>query len=369
LKTAIYAGSFDPITAGHVFVINEALAIFDKLYIAIGTNPGKKTTFNASERVQMIKNAFPNEPRIEVVSFENQFLVNFCKNNNIDVMVRGIRNVADLEYETQILYINEKINKNIRSVYLIPPTELAGVSSSMVKGMIGFPEWQFAVEGLVPKANISILMAKHYGEPLVNFIKQSDLGVGWLIEEEIKLYNASGRYYHTTQHILEMMKSLSENCWEISIMDWRRRPLYYAALYHDIIYDPLAKDNEEKSSQFFHEVVKSHNLHLTPKDIDLVSSLIMATKNHDSGDKLHQLFIDADLSILAATSDRFNEYERQIRAEYSMAPEQVYNKGRAEFIDEMLARPKIFLTENYARYEDRARANLTKLVERLRTQS
>jgi pantetheine-phosphate adenylyltransferase len=366
LKTAIYAGSFDPITAGHVFVINEALAIFDKLYIAIGTNPGKKTTFNLPERIQMIKNAFPNEPRIEVTSFENQFLVNFCKNKKIDVMVRGIRNVADLEYETQILYINEKINKNIRSVYFIPPTELAGVSSSMVKGMIGFPEWQFAVEGLVPKANMPILMTKHYGQQLSELLLSENLGIGYHYPDLVELYNAPGRYYHTIQHVVEMVKSLLMNSTTISLFDWRRRAMFYAALYHDIVYNPLAKDNEEKSVELFKEMAQDQ--HLTSEEVRYISALIMATKNHESDDESRNFFIDADLSILAAPEDRFNEYERQIRAEYSMAPDQIYNKGRAEFIDEMLARPTIFLTENYAKYEDKARANLTNLATRLRQQ-
>ena len=364
LKTAIYAGSFDMLTAGHVFVINEALAIFGKLYIAIGTNPGKKTAYSLEDRIQMIKNAFPNEPKIEVVSFENQFLVNFCRNNNIDVMVRGIRNVADLEYETQILYINEKINKNIKSVYFIPPTELAGVSSSMVKGLIGFPEWQFAVEGLVPKANMPMINEVFYGEKLLKSVINPGLYPGVDFAPVVtKIYSANGRYYHTLQHLTEMLIHIHENS-GLAMFDWRKPAMFKAAVYHDIVYDPLGKDNEEKSVEKFLEMAKGEDR--SAEETDLIRALILATKNHESDDDLHNTFIDADLSILGSVPDRFNEYERQIRAEYSMAPDNLYNRGRAEFIEEMLARPKIFLTKGSAKFEVAARSNLKSLLARLR---
>ncbi len=358
MKTGIYAGSFDMLTSGHVWVINQALAIFDKLYIAIGTNPGKKTAFALYERIAMIKAAFPNEPKIEVVSFENQFLVNFCKNNSIDIMVRGIRNVADLEYETQVLYINEKINKNIKSVYFIPPTELAGVSSSMVKGLIGFPEWQFVVEGLVPKVNMPTISSWHYGPRFRNSMH----GINYNYPEIAKLYCAPGRYYHTLQHIEEMMSEISLNV-NLNMFDWRRKAMMTAALYHDIVYSPLAKDNEEKSVEMYLEMTKDNMT--SPEEIRFVTSLILATKNHEAEDLMQNLFIDADLAILAAPRDRFNEYERQIRAEYSMAPDVLYNKGRAEFVSDMLARPKIFLTNEFAKKEAAARSNLQSLLTKL----
>lgn len=362
MKTFLYGGSFDLWTVGHQFIADEALALCDKLYIAVATNSNKKATFSTQEKVEMIKNAFPLNPKVEVVSFENQFLVNFCKQHHVDAQVRGLRNVADLDYEKSVLYINNKINPQLKTVYFVAPTEVANISSSLVKSLVGLPEWQFIVQDLIPKSNMSIIMAEHYGKPLLDMLKSGQLGLSIDYPLVSKLYSAPGRYYHTLQHVIEMLASLQNHA-NLAILDWRRRALFAAAIYHDIVYNPLAKDNEEKSVELFKELSKDGDY--SSEEIRFISALVMATKNHESDDPLHNLFNDADLSILAAKPDRFNEYERQIRAEYSFAPDALYNKGRGEFVQEMLSRPVIFTTKEYSEYETAARTNLTNLLNKI----
>lgn len=359
MKTFLYGGSFDLWTMGHQYIAEQAVDLCDKLYIAVATNTDKKAAFSTNEKMEMIKNTFPNNPKIEVVSFENQFLVNFCKQHNVDAQVRGLRNVGDLDYEKSVLYINNKINPQIKTVYFIAPTEVANISSSLVKSLIGLPEWQFIVEKLIPIVNMPTINAWYYGGTKLSNAATS---ATYDYHSIVKLYSASGRYYHTLQHLIEMLDIIEKNC-HLASFDWRKRALKTAVIWHDAVYNPLAKDNEEKSVELYLEYAKQYQV--SPEESRFVTALILATKSHEGEDPMHNLFIDADLSILAAKSERFNEYERQIRAEYSMVPDALYNKGRAEFIEGMLQRPTIFLTNEFSYMEEDARKNLSGLLERL----
>ncbi len=367
MKTAIYAGSFDIFTVGHKFIADEALSVFDKLYIAIGTNPGKKSLFSLEDKIQMIKNSYPDNSKVEVVSFENQFLVNFCRNNDIGFVVRGLRNVEDLEYEKQINFMNNKINSKVKTIYFIPPTELSNVSSSLVKSLIGLPEWQFIVpDMLASKANMPFMTELAYPSKKVKDILKSMVYYvsGGKIDDEtlnkiIYNYNSPERYYHTMQHINEMFSLLE---------DWEKDNHFHstyiplAILFHDAIYNPFSKTNEEDSVKLFDESV-----YMDSKAKQEIKDLIMITKTHQSnGYHVQDLMIDLDLAILGSNSIRFDEYERQIRAEYKSVSDQVYNAGRIEFIRGIMDRPKIFLDDYfYKKYEENARTNLKNLLKSL----
>lgn len=353
MTKAIYAGSLDPPTLGHVWVIKQALNMFDKVYVAIGVNAEKCSTFSVEDRMQMIKNAFPDEGRIEVISFQSEFLVNICRQRGIGVSIRGIRNVKDFEYEKQVQDINERINGKVQTVYLVPPNDLAGLSSSMVKGLVGIAEWQFVVRDMVPEVNMHYLMDLAYPSEHVKDVLDRayyHLTGNKLpkehLEEVIRLYNSKGRYYHTIQHVTEMLKFVSY-----------KFLLEMAVIYHDIIYDPKSKTNEEDSFNF---IPKDG---LSKANVDHLERLIMATKNHQAKVEFEQLMVDADLAILGSDVVRFNEYERQIRNEYNFVSDQDYNAGRAEFVRKILTRPSIFLTDEFQkRFELQARINLNKLL-------
>lgn len=147
----IYSGSFDVLTKGHKFVIDKALKMFDEVYIAIGVNPDKKTLFSLDKRKQMISETFKNNPRIKVVSFENKFMAKFCKELDINFSIRGVRSVKDYEYELQLQEINEVINSDLTTIYLFPPAKYAGLSSSLVKGLVGNEGWEEIVKNMVPE--------------------------------------------------------------------------------------------------------------------------------------------------------------------------------------------------------------------------
>ena len=146
-KQAIYSGTFDPITNGHLDVIKKALNIFDKLTIAVATSKSKQPMFSIEQRVKMIKEATKKFDNITVKPFSN-LLVEFAQNEKIFNIIRGLRAVSDFEYELQMGYANNSLNKDIETIYFMPSLNNAFVSSSIVRELIKF-DGEYA--HLVPK--------------------------------------------------------------------------------------------------------------------------------------------------------------------------------------------------------------------------
>lgn len=135
-KQALFAGSFDPFTIGHYSVVKRALPMFDKITIGIGINSGKKSMFHVEERVKAIEKAFAGEERIEVKVYDC-LTMDFAKEIGADVLLRGVRNTKDFEYEREIADINLKLG-GIETVLLISEPEYASISSSVVRELITY---------------------------------------------------------------------------------------------------------------------------------------------------------------------------------------------------------------------------------------
>lgn len=135
MKTCVFAGTFDPITNGHVFVINKCLEAFDKVVIAVGVNVDKTPAFSVSERVKMIKLAFDGQERVEVKEF-NGMLVEFMRENNIKINVRGLRDERDYLYETTMAQYNLDMYPELITMYVPTPLSLSHVSSSAMRNII-----------------------------------------------------------------------------------------------------------------------------------------------------------------------------------------------------------------------------------------
>ncbi len=149
---AIYPGSFDPITNGHLDLIKRSLEIFKKLTIAIVVNPHKKPLFTVEERMEMIKRAVRSDKRIVIKSFDG-LLVDFAKREKGTTIVRGLRAISDFEYEFQMALMNRKLYKDLHFVYMMPSEKYTYLSSSMTKeiGLLGGDIRQFAPSLVVKK--------------------------------------------------------------------------------------------------------------------------------------------------------------------------------------------------------------------------
>ena len=131
MRRAIFPGSFDPITLGHVDIVNRALPLFDEIIIAIGINSDKKYMFTLEERVNFIKENYKNEPKIKVLTYTG-LTTDFCKKMTVDFILRGLRNPADFEFEKAIAQTNRKLS-NIETVFLLTSADTAFISSSIVR--------------------------------------------------------------------------------------------------------------------------------------------------------------------------------------------------------------------------------------------
>lgn len=130
--TAIYPGTFDPITHGHTDLIRRAAAIFARVVVAIAANPGKSPVFAADERVELARATVSDLPNVEIKSFAN-LLVEFARQENASVIVRGLRAVSDFEYEFQLAGMNRKLDPRLETLFMMPAEPYAFLSSSVIR--------------------------------------------------------------------------------------------------------------------------------------------------------------------------------------------------------------------------------------------
>ena len=135
MTIAVYAGSFDPFTYGHLDILNRSREIFDKILIGVAYNPEKKGLLTPEERVEIIKLCTKDYTTVDVYTYKG-LTVNFAKEHNANVLIRGIRNTADFEYEYQLAQINASLDKSIPTIFLTSKPEHSTISSSCVKELI-----------------------------------------------------------------------------------------------------------------------------------------------------------------------------------------------------------------------------------------
>ena len=156
MRTAIYPGSFDPLTNGHLSIIQRALTMFDRVIVAVAVNPKKVPLFTEEERKELIRQACP-DPRVEVDAFQG-LLVEYAKARGVNVLLRGLRAVSDFEYEFQLANMNRKLAPGIDTVFMMTGEDYFYVSSQLVREVASFGG---NVEGLVPPNVLTKLRAKY----------------------------------------------------------------------------------------------------------------------------------------------------------------------------------------------------------------
>ena len=138
MKTAVYPGSFDPVTYGHLDIIRRASSMFDELIVAVMTNSAKTPLFTLDERVKMLRESVKDLPNVRIESFGG-LLIDYCKANNIHIVIRGLRAITDFEYELQIAQTNKELSHNqVDTVFLTTSLKYSYLSSSVVKEIASY---------------------------------------------------------------------------------------------------------------------------------------------------------------------------------------------------------------------------------------
>ena len=160
-RLAVYPGSFDPLTNGHVDIIQRGVRLFDRIVIALLVNRDKAPLFSVEERLELTREVFSGEPNVEVDTFDG-LLVDYARRRRANVIVRGLRAISDFEYELQMALMNRRLNDDIETVFMMPAEPYTYVSSRLVKEVFALGG---SVAGLVPAAVEARLAAKYESQP------------------------------------------------------------------------------------------------------------------------------------------------------------------------------------------------------------
>jgi len=158
MRTAIYPGSFDPITNGHLDVLQRATKLFDRVIVAVAESESKNPLFTLEERVQMVARSIRRLPSVEADSFEG-LLVTYVERRNAQAVVRGLRAVSDFEFEFQLALVNRKLNERIETIFMMPKDTYTFLSSRIVKEVARFGG---DVSSFVP-AHVRVALAGRFG--------------------------------------------------------------------------------------------------------------------------------------------------------------------------------------------------------------
>lgn len=147
MKIGVYPGSFDPVTNGHLDIIERASKLFDKLIVGVGVNNNKKSLFSVEKRLEFIEVSCKSIPNVEVDSFGG-LLIEFMREKNANTIVKGLRAISDFEYEFQMALMNRKLNPEIETIFMMTSSKYSYLSSSLIKEVAGFGG---CVRGLIPE--------------------------------------------------------------------------------------------------------------------------------------------------------------------------------------------------------------------------
>lgn len=160
MSIAVFAGTFDPFTNGHLDIVRRAHTHFEKLYVSICWNPAKEHfRFTIEERLELIRDAVKDLPNVEATWFEG-LLVDYCHSIGADCLIRSMRSGADVDYERQLETVNRTLDPSIETIYMLASPELAYISSTLVRSLM---DLNISIDALVPNANNKIITDKLNG--------------------------------------------------------------------------------------------------------------------------------------------------------------------------------------------------------------
>lgn len=364
---ALYAGSFDPLTNGHLYVIKEASKVFNQVLVVVGVNPNKPNSyFSVEERFEMIRLATTDLYNVRVTVNPSKYLIDFAREAGASFLVRGMRSQEDFASEIALCHYNFVENLEITTWFIIPSPNLINVSSSFVKGLVGYEGWQRQVAKYVPYSVYVRIVLKN--DTLVVKLRDRWLGLCERISGNegfdqylmafIAICNGyleEHRFYHTLTHVNDCLEGLDQ------YRHLAKEPdvVELAIWMHDLVYNINETTNESLSAQEAFSICLGLGF---PKEIaEKVSTYIKSTTHKDDPiDPDARLMLDIDLLSLSEPWPVFAADSANIRKEYAHVPDDVFNRERKRILRTFLERPRIYYTDEIrATHGADARGNLT----------
>jgi pantetheine-phosphate adenylyltransferase len=337
MKKIAFSGTLDPITNGHMWVIQEARALADEVVVFISENPFKKPQFSTEKRKAIVEQSVAARgwANVSVVPVKGDYTARSAKRSGIDYLIRGIRSTADFDYENLIQQANVDVVDGAKTVFVMPPRDLGSVSSTFVRALQGPVGWHWAVKQFLPgpayQAWVLDWLRKewetlwHYSEIGVDRLENANQWFDRLVGETA--YGSPQRPYHNHDHLVHGLSEIS--VWAANTNADRMDVglLKKAFWFHDIVYNvlPGLTSNEEQSARLW---IGSQ---LDSNDVEGPASLIRATDHmHVNGNShpLQNVMLSVDLAILGQAANIYDDYARSVRKEYRLIPDAVYRPNR-----------------------------------------
>lgn len=361
MRSAAYAGSFDPITHGHLAILEAGASLFEKVYLVIAANADKPNgRFTVAERMEMAREAVKHLPNVEVINVHSQFIVTWAADNGVGWVIRGVRGSADIEPERVLAIVNAQIQPKVQTLYIPSPAGVETVSSSMVVGLVGHRGWLKVIGQFVCPAVRQGLVVKFLRDYFTRVCKKanpmvSDAAIGPIFEHLVTAYTEPHRVYHTLDHIVDVLEHLDR----VAPGGVYYAPLRFAAFFHDFVNGTGPKDEEESCGVAENSMVALGLRNLANTVGDIIEATVKAGDNPMINDSpCHALFVDADNAVLGREPRDYGTYAEQIRAEYKRYDDAAYHAGRIQFLEGMLKKPALFLTDAFRDLDPKARVNM-----------
>jgi pantetheine-phosphate adenylyltransferase len=379
MKKIGFSGTLDPITNGHMWVINEARSLADEVVVFLSENPAKKPKFTAEERKSIIALSCAEQgwDNVSVVIVRGDYTARAAKKQGVHCLIRGIRTTADFDYENLIQQTNVDVLQGAKTVFVMPPRDLGSVSSSFVKALEGPIGWNWIMKKFVPgpgyHAWVLGWLRKEW-ETLWDYEHRDATAIAHADDWFARLtgpdcYGGAARYYHNLDHLVHGL------C-EIRVWAANTRPdpadvdiIKQAFWFHDAEYglngDPTALTNEEASAQLW---LGSH----LGQEMGDAAELIRATDHFQEAAITHRLkdvLLSVDLAILGQDDEVYQNYARAIRQEYSHLPDETYRQQRGAALAHLCRKAQqglLFGNAYFAeQYNERAIDNMQNEMARL----
>lgn len=365
------AGTYDPITEGHMWVIGEARNVASHVVVYISDNPSKVCRFSAEKRKDITEQSMLDRgwENVSVEILRAEYTAIYAKQNDVEYLFKGIRDETDFNYENLIQQTNVDVLGGAKTIFVMPPRDLGAVSSSFVKALQGPAGWHWHVKKFVPAPAYRALIGDWLEREWLRLFGSSDRANSeFLFLCGPQSYGGDARYYHNLEHLVHGLSEI--HAWAANTGATKEvvDTLCAAFWYHDAVYGTKSDISDEEAS-----ARRWESTQLLAGRTEEVANLIRVTDHLQSiglEPAMKNVMLGADLAILGQSPDVYAAYANAIRNEYSYVGEAAYRQGRANVLEHLLHKlldGELLEDPWFAkRYQAQAETNLEQEIKMLR---